>query len=74
MKVRAEKIVEKSAGKMKKSCIMYDRIVLQGENFGSRLESDANAAAYPDTMMYDDNGNMIVLNFVSGYDMIQLIS
>ena len=53
---------------------MYDRIVLQGENFGSRLESDANAAAYPDTMMYDDNGNMIVLNFVSGYDMIQLIS
>lgn len=36
-----------------------DRIVLQGENFGSRLESDANTAAYPDTMMYDDNGNMI---------------
>ena len=55
---------------MKKSCIIYDRIVLQGENFGSRLESDANTAAYPDTMMYDDNGNMIVLNFASGYDMI----
>lgn len=40
--------------------LTYDeRIVLQGENFGSRLESDANTNAYPDTMMYDENGNMI---------------
>lgn len=36
-----------------------DRVVLSEDDFGSRLESDANTAAYPDTMMYDDDGNMI---------------
>lgn len=40
--------------------LTYDeRIVLSGDSFGSRLESDVNQAAYPDTMMYDDDGNMI---------------
>lgn len=40
--------------------LTYDtRIVLKNENFGSRIEDSANEAAYPDTMMYDDDGNMI---------------
>lgn len=36
-----------------------DRIVLSNDNFASRLESDANQSAYPDTMMYDNDGNAI---------------
>ena len=40
--------------------LTYDtRIVLKGETFGSRLVDMANESAYPDTMMYDDDGNMI---------------
>ncbi len=40
--------------------LKYDqRIVLKGNNFGTILESLASAAAYPDTMVYDESGNMI---------------
>ncbi len=40
--------------------LKYDtRIALQGEGFESRLEDTANSMAYPDTMMYDDDGNAI---------------
>ena len=42
--------------------LSYDqRIVLRGENFQDTLEEMVNAAAYPDTMMYDDDGNIIGL-------------
>lgn len=38
----------------------YDeRIALLGKSFGSSLEQYANAAAYPDNMVYDEEGNMI---------------
>lgn len=36
-----------------------DRIVLKGDSFASKLEDFANSDAYPDTMMYDDDGNVI---------------
>lgn len=36
-----------------------DRIVLKGDSFASKLEDYANSDAYPDTMMYDDDGNVI---------------
>ena len=40
--------------------LSYDqRIVLRAEDFQEVLESMANAGAYPDTMMYDDDGNVI---------------
>lgn len=40
--------------------LTYDeRIVLQGEGFESTIESIANLDAYPDTMVYDDDGNVI---------------
>ena len=40
--------------------LKYDeRIVLKGDNFESRLEEEVNQMAYPDTMMYDDDGNVI---------------
>ena len=40
--------------------LKYDeRIVLKGDNFESRLEDEINQAAYPDNVMYDDDGNMI---------------
>ena len=40
--------------------LTYDeRIVLENENFGSRLQDDIDQNAYPDTMMYDDNGDMV---------------
>lgn len=40
--------------------LSYDqRIVLRGEDFQDVLTSMANAWAYPDTMMYDDDGNII---------------
>ena len=42
--------------------LSYDqRVVLRGENFQDTLEEMVNAAAYPDTMMYDDDGNIIGL-------------
>ena len=40
--------------------LRYDtRIVLQAAHFNVHLEDFMNAAAYPDTRMYDDSGNMI---------------
>ena len=40
--------------------LSYDtRTVLQRENFGEMLESYMNADAYPDTMVYDEEGNII---------------
>ncbi len=40
--------------------LSYDqRVVLRGEEFQDTLEEIANSAAYPDTMMYDDDGNVI---------------
>lgn len=36
-----------------------DRIVLKGDSLASALEEYANADTYPDTMMYDDDGNVI---------------
>lgn len=40
--------------------LSYDqRVVLRGENFQDDLEDMVNSAAYPDTMMYDDDGNII---------------
>ena len=40
--------------------LSYDqRVVLRGENFQDTLEEMVNSAAYPDTMMYDDDGNII---------------
>lgn len=40
--------------------LSYDqRIVLRAEDFQEVLESMANVWAYPDTMMYDDDGNVI---------------
>lgn len=40
--------------------LTYDeRIVLKGEDFGSRLQDYINQEAYPDTMVYDESGNMI---------------
>lgn len=40
--------------------LTYDeRIVLKNDNFGSRLQDDVNQGAYPDTMKYDDDGNMV---------------
>ena len=40
--------------------LTYDqRVVLRGENFQDDLEDMVNSAAYPDTMMYDDDGNII---------------
>ena len=40
--------------------LTYDeRIVLQGSGFASRIEDAVNGAAYPDTMMYDNDGNAI---------------
>jgi len=40
--------------------LKYDeRIALSKEDFGSDLEYMINQSAYPDTMMYDDDGNMI---------------
>ncbi len=42
------------------SGLSYDeRIILKGDNFGSTLESFVNSAAYPDTMIYDNDGNLI---------------
>ena len=40
--------------------LKYDeRTVLKSDSFGSMLEQYAEAAAYPDTMMYDDAGNVV---------------
>lgn len=40
--------------------LTYDeRIVLSGDGFESTIESMANQAAYPDTMIYDDDGTPI---------------
>ena len=40
--------------------LKYDeRIVLMGEGYESTIEDYLNAAAYPDTMMYDDDGNIV---------------
>lgn len=40
--------------------LSYDqRIVLRGEDFQNVIESMANVWAYPDTMVYDDDGNVI---------------
>ncbi len=40
--------------------LTYDeRVVLQGEDFGKKLQSAVNESAYPDTMMYDKDGNVI---------------
>lgn len=40
--------------------LTYDqRIVLKNDGFGSLIEDYENAAAYPDTMVYDESGNMI---------------
>lgn len=40
--------------------LSYDqRVVLRGEDFQDTLEEMVNAAAYPDTMVYDDDGNTI---------------
>ena len=40
--------------------LSYDqRVVLRGENFQDNLEEMVNSAAYPDTMVYDDDGNII---------------
>ncbi len=36
-----------------------DRIVLKGDSLASKLEEYVNSDAYPDTMMYDDDGNVI---------------
>ena len=36
-----------------------DRIVLKDDSMSSKLEDYVNSDAYPDTMMYDDNGNVI---------------
>lgn len=42
------------------SSLEYDeRVALLGKSFGSTLEQYANAAAYPDNMVYDAEGNMI---------------
>lgn len=35
------------------------RVVLSNTKFGDLIVEQANAAAYPDTMVYDDDGNMI---------------
>ncbi len=44
------------------SGLKYDqRLVLKSDNFGATLEEYVNAAAYPDTMVYDADGNMIGL-------------
>lgn len=40
--------------------LKYDeRIVLKNDSFGSMLEDYVNSAAYPDTMVYDDAGDVI---------------
>lgn len=40
--------------------LTYDkRIVLNNTQFGEEIESYANTSAYPDTLMYDEEGNMI---------------
>lgn len=40
--------------------LTYDeRIVLKGNRFADYLEGIVNSAAYPDTMVYDEEGNMI---------------
>lgn len=40
--------------------LTYDeRVVLKGDDFGDRLQDYVNQAAYPDTMVYDESGNMI---------------
>lgn len=40
--------------------LTYDeRIVLKGDGFGAKLEEYMNQDAYPDTVMYDEDGNMI---------------
>lgn len=40
--------------------LTYDeRVVLKGDQFQKKIESIVNEAAYPDTMMYDSDGNMI---------------
>ncbi len=40
--------------------LTYDeRIVLKGNKFADYLEDIVNSAAYPDTMVYDEEGNMI---------------
>ena len=39
--------------------LKYDqRIVLKGDGFESKLEDYVNQAAYPDTMVYDEDGNL----------------
>ena len=35
------------------------RKVLKGDSMSSLLEDYVNSDAYPDTMMYDDDGNVI---------------
>ena len=40
--------------------LTYDeRVVLKGDDFGTRLQDYMNQAAYPDTMVYDESGNVI---------------
>ena len=40
--------------------LTYDeRIVLKGDGFASKIEDFVNSDAYPDTMMYDNDGNVI---------------
>lgn len=40
--------------------LKYDeRIVLKNDDFGTSLQDSVNQAAYPDTMMYDEDGNVI---------------
>lgn len=42
--------------------LTYDeRIVLMGDGFEELLEDYANSMAYPDTLMYDEEGNVIGL-------------
>lgn len=40
--------------------LTYDeRLVLKSDTFGETLQETVNSAAYPDNMIYDDQGNMI---------------
>ena len=40
--------------------LTYDqRLVLKNDDFGTYLEDYENSGAYPDTMVYDESGNMI---------------
>lgn len=40
--------------------LKYDtRLVLKGDNFGSTVEEFLNSDVYPDTMYYDESGNVI---------------